>query len=484
MAISKILHMKDTGSGFHGKHLKSSIEYILNPEKTQNGRLVGGVNCQPDMAFEQMKETKRKFGKIDKRQGYHLILSFEENEASPNTAFEIAGKFAAEYLGKEYEAVYCVHDNTEHVHAHIVFNSVSFVDGRKYRYEKGDWAKEIQPITNRLCAEYGLSTLEIEEEEKGRKNRGSKHYREWNEQRDGRTVWADMIRRDLDACILQAASLQQFEEMLKEKGYESKHGKHFAVRPPGMNRFRRCDTLGENYAEEMIRERIQRENVLDHQNAVSSQKAVLVRCYVKRYKRAKLSGLQKRYYTGLYKVGKLKKKPYSQAWKYKEDIRRMNELQMQYLFLVRHDIRSAEELVAAISSLTDKKKESHAEKSRIYRARQKCRSLFDTIDDMDAYKEAHEAFVNGDDFFAEEEKHWNTLSEKLRQEGYSYEEVCRLRAYYRNLVAECQAKEKAVSKELRTGEAILRDLSESGPVLEEKKEKEKINEMGMEQPGR
>ena len=153
MAISKILYMRDTGSGFHGRHLKTALDYIMNPEKTQEGRLVGAVNCQPDNAFEQMKATKRKFGKIDKRQGYHLILSFKEDETNPDMVFEITRRFVEEYLGKSFEAVFCVHDNTDHVHSHIVFNSVSFLDGKKYRYEKGDWAKDIQPITNRLCEE-------------------------------------------------------------------------------------------------------------------------------------------------------------------------------------------------------------------------------------------------------------------------------------------------------------------------------------------
>jgi len=137
LAISKILNMKDCGGHFHGKHLKRSLDYVMNPEKTQDGRLVGSINCQVDSAFEQMRATKRKFGKVDKRQGYHIILSFKEDEVNPDTAFEITRRFVEEYLGKSYEAVYVVHDNTAHVHSHIVFNSVSFVDGKKYRYEKG-----------------------------------------------------------------------------------------------------------------------------------------------------------------------------------------------------------------------------------------------------------------------------------------------------------------------------------------------------------
>ena len=86
MAISKILYMKDCGGHFHGKHLKQALEYVMNPEKTQDGRLIGGMNCQPDTAFKQMMDTKKEFNKVDKRQGYHLIISFMEGEVTPETA--------------------------------------------------------------------------------------------------------------------------------------------------------------------------------------------------------------------------------------------------------------------------------------------------------------------------------------------------------------------------------------------------------------
>ena len=111
MAISKILHMKDSGNSFHARHLKRALDYVMNPEKTQGGRLVGAINCQADMAFEQMMDTKKQFGKTDKRQGYHIILSFKEDEVEPDRAFEITQKFVAEYLGDAYEAVFVVHDN-------------------------------------------------------------------------------------------------------------------------------------------------------------------------------------------------------------------------------------------------------------------------------------------------------------------------------------------------------------------------------------
>ena len=161
MAVSKILSIGDCGNRFHEKHMKKALDYICNKEKTGDGKYVSGINCQPQYAYEQMRQTKELFGKTDKRQAYHLILSFKEGEVDADKAFELVGRFAREYLWKEYEAVYSVHNDNGHIHGHIIFNSVSFLTGRKYRYEKGDWARYIQPITNRLCEEYGLSTIEL-----------------------------------------------------------------------------------------------------------------------------------------------------------------------------------------------------------------------------------------------------------------------------------------------------------------------------------
>ena len=336
MAISKILYIKDCGSSYNGKHLKQALDYIAVKEKTGNGRFITGLNCQPEFAYEQMKKTKEKFGKVDQRQAYHLIISFEEGEVDAPKAFEIIGKFAKEYLGEEYEAVYAVHDNTDHIHGHILFNSVSFQTGMKYRYETGDWAREIQPITNRLCQEHGLSTIEISED----RARSTERYREWNDFRDGKFVWSDMIKRDLDACILQATTFDSFLELLSGKGYEIKQGdKYLAIKPQGMTRFKRCKTIGEEYSEESIRERIHTE-ILTPQTDIKNGSPRILRYKIKRFKKAKRSKLQKKYYARLYRIGKLKKRPYSQAWKYRDEIRKMKKVQEQYLFLVSMILRA------------------------------------------------------------------------------------------------------------------------------------------------
>lgn len=203
----------------------------------------------------------------------------------------------------------------------------------------------------------------------------------------------------------------------------SKSRKYLAVKPQGMTRFRRCKTLGDMYSDEAIRERIEKEDISFYREQQKEVQPVLCKCKVRRYRRAKMSGLQKRYYAKLYRIGKLKKKPYSQVWKYKDDIRKMHKLQEEYLFLVNHDIHSAEELVSVISSLTDKRKEVSAEKSRIYKARERSRELFDIADDMKELEPAEKSFLQGDEFFTDEHLQWETLKQKLLSQGCG--SICR-----------------------------------------------------------
>ena len=455
MAISKILYIKDCGSSYNGKHLKQALDYITVKEKTGNGRFISGMNCQPEFAYEQMKKTKEKFGKVDQRQAYHLIISFEEGEVDAPKAFEIIGKFAKEYLGEGYEAVYAVHDNTDHIHGHIVFNSVSFQTGMKYRYEKGDWAREIQPISNRLCQEYGLSTIEISED----RAKSTESYREWNDFRDGKFVWSDMIKRDLDACILQATTFDSFMELLSRKGYEIKQGgKYLAIKPQGLTRFKRCKTLGEEYSEERIRERVHTEILTPQRIVTKNGSPRISRCKIRRFKKAKLSKLQKKYYARLYRIGKLKKQPYSQAWKYRDEIRKMKKVQEQCLFLVRHDLRSLREVATAEDYFSERKKEISKEKSKTFKARAKYQPLFAIADEMEELKECEHSYILGDTFFQTEHERYLLLEKKFYKEGYSADEIMALKEHYRNEIVEVREKEQAVVKEIRTAKSILSEL--------------------------
>lgn len=463
MAITKILHMKSSKGSFPGKHLKNVIEYITVSEKTCDGRYVTGVNCQPGYAFRKMQETKKKYGKTDKRQGYHIIISFEEQEVDPETAFEIAGKFVERYLGNAFEAVYAVHDNTEHTHAHIVFNSVSCLDGHKFRYEKGDWEKYIQPVTNELCEEYGLSQITIEDGVKRQNDR----YKDWNDYRDGKYVWSDMIKRDIDACVLQASTYQSFLDLLSEKGYEIKQNKYLAIKPMGMSRFRRCKSLGTDYLEERIKERILVETLKEYRKESGHRSPKIVRVKgLTVYKKAKLSGLQKRYFAKLYRTGKLKKRPYSQAWKYRDEIRKMHRYHEQYMFLAKNDVHSMGDLLALQQDLEEQRKEASRERSKVYRERKKFLSLFDTLDKMKELSLAEDCFMAGDEFFLEEHRAYQTCFDVIKQEGYTVSELERLQQHYEELTKQAQKQCMDISKELRIAAGIMNEIKQETAVKE------------------
>ncbi len=471
MAISKILYIGDCGAGYAGKHLKQALDYITDPDKTDNGRFTGSLNCQKEQAYEQMHRTKEQFGKTDKRQGYHLIISFAEGEVDADTAFEVIGRFAGEYLGKDYEALYAVHDNTVHVHGHIIFNSVSFRNGLKYRYKKGDWEKEIQPITNRLCREYGLSTIEISED--GAKK--SEKYQEWEDFRNGKYIWADMIRRDIDASILQAATYESFLSILSGMGYEIKNayrteGKYLAIKPMGMSRFRRLRSLGGNYTEERIRERIPQETLSSYRKQKALKETGIVYCRVKRCRKAKLSGIRKRYFARLYRAKLLKKRPYSKAWQYRDDIRKLKKLQEEYLFLVRHNITTEEDIRQTIARIGEKKKETSREKSRIFKERARMKPLFDVATEMEELKDCESCFRRGETLFEREHERYLWLSQRLQAEGYTAEQVAELKEHYRGEIARIREREKEAAGEERIAGRILAELA-SGEIKKQEPER-------------
>ena len=473
MAITKILTINDCGRKFAGRHLQTAITYIIDPNKTQNMRYVTGINCQPEKAFDQMLATKQKFGKTDKRQGYHIIISFEEEDVEPGTAFEIIRKFAEEYLGQGYEAIYAVHDNTAHTHGHIIFNSVNGITGRKYRYEKGDWAKVIQPITNRLCEEYGLSTIDISADGKGINER----YKDWNPYRDGKFIWKDMVMRDVDSCIVQASTYDSFLGLMEEKGYTIKQGKHMAVMMPGMKRYMRIDTWGSEYTKERITERIREESIADYKPQKERSQPKIVNCKFTRYKRAKLTGLQKKYFAKLYRTGKLKKRSYSQAWKYRDDIKKMHKLHAQYTFLSKYGIKDIGELNDRWQVFDDKRKSINREISRVRRGEKASEKLFKALEKIDELSESENCYIRGDDFFKEEHEQYILLSDEIKNQGYTVEEIRSLKEHYKNKYAELRSILKDVKKQLKISDEIIREENEkSGRSIEEVREEKQIKE--------
>lgn len=515
MAITKILTINDCGEKFAGKHLKQAIGYIIDAEKTQGGRYVTGINCQPQEAFQQMKMTKLKYGKTDKRQGYHLIISFEEKKLEPGLAFEIVGKFVEEFLGSGYEAIYAVHDNTDYTHGHIIFNSVNYLNGRKFRYERGDWVKIIQPITNRLCKEYGLSTIDIDMENVDKQSLSTeqvctkdsanidglaassgrsmtvgvgkqKRYQDWNEFRDGKFIWRDMIRRDLDACILQADSFDEFLLMMQEKGYEVKQNKYLAVKPMGMQRYCRCKSLGDAYTEEKIRQRIEVESLAAYASRPESD-YVMEMPGDEFLPRTKLSGIQKNYYARVCRVRRLAKLPYSKAWQYRDEIRKMQRVHEQYLFLVKNDIHSLVELVEVKANLEAKNKECRRERRELNREKKRFEPLFEIAGRMKELQAAENSFIAGDDFFLPEHKEYQECAGKLEQDGYTLEETEALKKCYKDKLAGNYERKQAVYQSLRLARGMEAEIAEVARNIQREEKKQEVEQKNIgkqEQPGR
>ena len=229
--------------------LANALNYTENPVKTQ--RLVTGINCAPETALEDMNATKRRWDKKGGVLGYHIIHSYAPGEVTPEEAHAAGVEFAERLLGDKYEAVVSTHLDREHLHCHIVFNSVSFVDGTKYRDNFKSYFEDLRGTSNEVSRERGLSVIEPDGH--------GKHYAEWSAEQSGKGSIRGLVRQDIDAAIAESFTYDTFLAALRRQGYTVKYGanvKHTAIRPPGGARFLRLDSMGVGYTEADIRERI------------------------------------------------------------------------------------------------------------------------------------------------------------------------------------------------------------------------------------
>lgn len=245
--------------GRPAEHLKNAIRYILNPRKTEQGLWVGGnVGREYETVLQAMLDTKREWQKLSGRQGYHFKISFKPGETDEKTAFQLVRDFCEQYLGDDYDYCFAIHNDKPHLHGHIIFNSVNRVSGYKYRYIEGDWEKEIQPITDSRCREYGLPELVYD-----KANRKRKSYAERLAEKEGRITNKMIIRADIDVAIQRANDFEAFLRELREMGYvvrsgysEQRHGEYMALIAPGAQKARRDYRLGTGYTVADIRRRL------------------------------------------------------------------------------------------------------------------------------------------------------------------------------------------------------------------------------------
>ena len=341
--------------------LGNAVDYICNPVKAG---FQTAINCTLDNAFLQMQATKQRWDKYGGILGYHIVHSYAPGEVTPEQAHEAGVEFAQRLLGDKYEAVVCTHTDRDHLHCHIVFNSVSFQDGRKYRSDFKSYFHDLRDTSNAVSREYGFSV--IDSDGKG------KHYSEWNAERSGKTTIRDLIRRDIDAALDGSLTYDMLLETLRRQGYTVKRSpkvKHTAIRPPGGQRFVRLDSLGEGYTELDLMQRLneQRYESAPEPPVFSAQKRYTIRKRPRRYSPVKHGSFRALYLYYLYLLSPRKKRPQKVPFETRAEIRRVKQYRQQFFLLQKYRIDTKPELEMlsdALSNemqiLVDQRKELYA----------------------------------------------------------------------------------------------------------------------------
>ena len=352
MAITKILNIQESESRNPVTHLKNALEYIQNPDKTEKCVLVGSINCLPDTAFEQMEETKNIFHKTGKRQGYHVIISFSpEEKVTAEQAMYVLEHFAKDVLGDDYEAVYAVHTDREHMHGHLIWNSVSVTTGKKYNSPKSNWKNHLQPITNKYCDELGLSIMPAEYSRNPKNISRDKWEREMS--------MKEIILRDAKMCAYAAGNVEHFKYLMKRLGYVFKIDAWMEVQAPGFKYYHKLAKLDEMFSEETLRH---------HVDMPWMAKPYFYSSDIRGLHRAKLSPFQKKFYAKLYRLRIVEQKRFVVGGaKYTEDLKRFHQLQDEYLLIVNNDIKSVVDLVDFIGEQEEKIQQIEDRQKEIYR---------------------------------------------------------------------------------------------------------------------
>ena len=344
--------------------LTDALRYIENPVKA---RLQTAINCNLETAFREMQATKRRWGKCGGILGYHIVHSYAPGEVSPEQAHAAGVEFAKRLLGNQYEVVICTHVDREHLHCHIVFNSVSFLNGKKYRSDFKSYFETLRGTSNAVSRDYGLSVIEPDG--------NGKPYAAWDAERSGKATIRDLIRQDFDAALSISFTLDSFLRALRKQGYTIKHGpnvKHMAIKPPGGQRFIRLDSLGKGYTEADLLQRLRAqrsEAAAPMPQAQTSSKRYFVRKRLSRYPPVKRGSFRALYLYYFYLLSPRKKQRQKIPFQTRAEVRKLKQYTQQFRLLQKYRIDSQSELTmledalqAEIDALTDTRKQMYVQR--------------------------------------------------------------------------------------------------------------------------
>jgi len=340
-------------------HLLNSVDYILQEGKIKSEEnIISNCGKQAKDVVDAFTKTKEFFEKTKGRQAYHFILSFHPTEATIIQAREVAQKFCDQFLGIDYEYICALHDDTDHKHAHIIFNSVNRLDGYKYRYEKKDWERKIQPILNGICDEMRILVPEFTftREKENKKGTSMAEIKVEVKQKD-------ILYHDIDLAILKADSYSDFIFLMKKAGYEIREGyskknqePYLSLKNEEMKKARRTSKLKEGYSLLEIKEKIlsKKKEITLEEKRLPFKKRKFLQAYTPMTKVSKrqVRGYQATYIRRSYRVQRyFYGNAHFKESSYRQDIYRFGQLKDKCLFLMNKNIRTEEDLRVEIEKL-------------------------------------------------------------------------------------------------------------------------------------
>lgn len=434
MAVTKILARKG--------RLDKAIRYVLNGDKTNEQILCARFNCEPGWELKQMLDTKREYGKTDGVQYYHIIQAFKPGEIEPEQALEIAKAFAQEHL-PGYEVVIGTHVDKEHIHSHILFNSVNAETGKKYHSNAQTYYSQIRRISDRLCRERGLSVITLGEGANGK----AVSYVEWLRQSRGQSTFRSMLEADLHQCIDNANDLGHFFMLMEHQGYEIKHGRRLGFRLRGEERFRYPGRKNPLFTEAGIEAAI-RGNL---ERIMAGQKpAFAMRPKYKPYKRPlKYSGILALYVHYLYILGKVEKRESPKLTsQLKKELMRFERYKQQFEFLEEKGIKSKEELLALKSANEAKLAELLKDRTLLNVVKKRQQPLYAALADLTVYAPARDLYLQGQVGLEEEYARYVQAESMLKKTPLTRERLEEEKAGIYKAVAEINKEIQALRREI------------------------------------
>lgn len=321
--------------------LERAVDEALNQDKSEQDLFQSAIGCTLESAFADMCAVKKMWHKEKGVQGFHLVQSFAAGEVTPELAHQIGLEFAEQLLGGKFQVVVSTHLNTGHIHNHLVWNSVSMENGRKYRSNEKSYVAQIRRISDELCRKHQLSVIDTAKSE-----RVARPYAQWLAEQNGKPTWKTPIQQDVDAAIAVSLTWKQFLRMLEQRGYTFRFNRKYAtLKPPGRDYTVRFKALGGQYTPEAIQRRIlYPKPPTPAGKRTSPARSFRFRTGGQRFRR--LTGLRALYFSYLYKVGALRRKPRYQSYAVREDIRKLDRRIEQADFIFKNHIEDRGQLAA------------------------------------------------------------------------------------------------------------------------------------------